>query len=92
MRTVIALGALALAVFGLAIISAFFPTLLAVTGLTGVGLLLIGLLTVALIIGAVAAPQTRGKTLREIEIERYGTPISEVVPADAGAATGRTVA
>ena len=74
------------------LLSYFFPTLLAVTGLTGVGLLLIGLLTVALIIGAVAAPQTRGKTLREIEIERYGTPISEVVPADAGAATGRTVA
>jgi inositol transporter-like SP family MFS transporter len=54
------------------LLSYFFPTLLAVTGLTGVGLLLIGLLTVALVIGAVWAPETRGKTLQQIEIERYG--------------------
>jgi MFS transporter, SP family, inositol transporter len=54
------------------LLSYFFPTLLAVTGLTAVGLLLIGLLTVALIIGAVWAPETRGKTLQQIEIERYG--------------------
>lgn len=57
------------------LLSYFFPTLLAVTGLTTVGLLLIGLLTVALIIGAVWAPQTRGKTLQQIEIERYGQPV-----------------
>ena len=55
------------------LLSYFFPTLLAVTGLTGVGLLLIGLLTVALVIGAVWAPETRGKTLKEIERERYET-------------------
>jgi inositol transporter-like SP family MFS transporter len=55
------------------VLSYFFPTLLAVTGLTGVGLLLIGLLAVALVIGAVWAPETRGKTLQQIEIERYGT-------------------
>jgi inositol transporter-like SP family MFS transporter len=54
------------------LLSYFFPTLLAVTGLTGVGLLLIGLLTVALVIGAVWAPETRGKTLQQIEVERYG--------------------
>ena len=59
------------------LLSYFFPTLLAVTGLTGVGLLLIGLLTVALIIGAVWAPETRGKTLQEIEVERYGDRVSE---------------
>jgi inositol transporter-like SP family MFS transporter len=59
------------------LLSYFFPTLLAVTGLTGVGLLLIGLLTVALIIGAVWAPETRGKTLQEIEVERYGDRLSE---------------
>jgi MFS transporter, SP family, inositol transporter len=57
------------------LLSYFFPTLLAITGLTGVGLLLIGLLTVALVIGAVWAPKTQGKTLRQIEIERYGQPI-----------------
>jgi inositol transporter-like SP family MFS transporter len=54
------------------LLSYFFPTLLVAIGLTGVGLLLIGLLTVALIIGAVWAPETRGKTLQQIEIERYG--------------------
>jgi inositol transporter-like SP family MFS transporter len=53
------------------LLSYFFPTLLTVTGLTGVGLLLIGLLTVALVIGAVWAPETRGKTLQQIEVERY---------------------
>ena len=58
------------------LLSYFFPTLLAVTGLTGVGLLLIGLLTVALIIGAVWAPSTRGRTLQQIERERYGRPES----------------
>src|SRR4029078_10957754 len=57
------------------LLSYFFPTLLAVTGLTGVGILLIGLLTVALVIGAVWAPETRGKSLRQIELERYGQPI-----------------
>jgi inositol transporter-like SP family MFS transporter len=61
------------------LLSYFFPTLLAVTGLTGVGLLLIGLLTVALIIGAVWAPETRGKTLRQIEVDRYGTTESPAV-------------
>jgi inositol transporter-like SP family MFS transporter len=59
------------------LLSYFFPTLLAVTGLTGVGLLLIGLLTVALVIGAVWAPKTRGKTLQQIEVERYGNVASE---------------
>jgi MFS transporter, SP family, inositol transporter len=64
------------------LLSYFFPTLLAVTGLTGVGLLLIGLLTVALVIGAVWAPETRGKTLQQIEIERYGTLASEATGDD----------
>ncbi|RJO72539.1 MFS transporter [Nocardia panacis] len=57
------------------LLSYFFPTMLAATGLTTVGLLLVGLLTVALVIGAVFAPETRGKTLQEIEIERYGNPV-----------------
>lgn len=56
------------------LLSYFFPTMLAATGLTVVGLLLIGLLTVALAIGAIFAPRTQGKTLREIEEERYGSP------------------
>jgi MFS transporter, SP family, inositol transporter len=58
------------------LLSYFFPTMLAATGLTTVGILLVGLLTVALIIGAVWAPRTQGKTLQEIEAERYGAPVS----------------
>lgn len=58
------------------LLSYFFPTMLAVIGLTAVGVLLVGLLTVALIIGAVWAPQTQGKTLQQIETERYGAPVS----------------
>jgi inositol transporter-like SP family MFS transporter len=56
------------------LLSYFFPTLLAATGLTTVGILLVSLLTVALLIGAIWAPQTRGKTLQQIELERYGAP------------------
>lgn len=58
------------------LLSYFFPTMLAVIGLTWVGVLLVGLLTVALIIGAIWAPKTQGKTLQQIETERYGSPIS----------------
>lgn len=65
------------------LLSYFFPTMLAVTGLTGVGLLLVALLTIALIIGAVWAPQTRGKTLKQIEAERYGAPVSPTVTGKA---------
>lgn len=57
------------------LLSYFFPTMLAATGLTTVGVLLVGLLTVALIIGAVWAPKTQGKTLQQIEAERYGAPV-----------------
>ncbi|MGW0248567.1 MFS transporter [Nocardia goodfellowii] len=67
------------------LLSYFFPTMLAATGLTTVGLLLVGLLTVALIIGAVFAPRTQGKTLQEIEIERYGSPVppdGDTFPSD----------
>jgi inositol transporter-like SP family MFS transporter len=59
------------------LLSYFFPTLLAATGLTVVGILLVALLTVAMVIGAVWAPNTRGKTLKEIETERYGSPITD---------------
>ncbi|MFE0751060.1 MFS transporter [Gordonia sp. NPDC058843] len=58
------------------LLSYFFPTMLAATGLTTVGILLVALLTVALIIGAIAAPNTQGKTLQQIEVERYGAPMS----------------
>ncbi|TFV59391.1 MFS transporter [Mycobacterium sp. PS03-16] len=63
------------------LLSYFFPTMLAVIGLTWVGALLVGLLTVALIIGAVWAPKTQGKTLQQIETERYGSPVSPAASA-----------
>jgi len=72
------------------LLSYFFPTLLAITGLTGVGLLLIGLLLVALIIGAVWAPQTRGKSLRQIELERYGPRASTATDNDGVQSTTAT--
>lgn len=67
------------------LLSYFFPTLLAATGLTAVGILLVALLTVALLIGAVWAPTTRGKTLQQIEVERYGTPVSSSHPIERSA-------
>jgi inositol transporter-like SP family MFS transporter len=68
------------------LLSYFFPTLLAATGLTTVGILLVALLTVALVIGAVWAPATRGKTLQEIEVERYGACVSPSAPVERTAA------
>jgi len=67
------------------LLSYFFPTLLAATGLTTVGILLVALLTVAMLIGGIWAPQTRGKTLQQIEIERYGERVS-TAPMVAGKA------
>ncbi len=52
-------------------LSYVFPVLLAEKGVPFVGTLLIGFLLVALVVGVVGAPDTQGKTLREIEQERY---------------------
>lgn len=38
-----------------------------------VGLLMIALLTLALVVGAVWAPRTQGRSLQEIEDERYSS-------------------
>jgi inositol transporter-like SP family MFS transporter len=65
------------------VLSYFFPTLLATRGVPAVGLLMIALLAVALLVGAIWAPNTQGKTLRQIEIERYGSPV-DASPAAAG--------
>ncbi|PRY66922.1 inositol transporter-like SP family MFS transporter [Glaciihabitans tibetensis] len=53
------------------LLSVWFPILLTSIGLSWLGLLLIGLLAVALVVGGVWAPRTQGKTLQEIEKERY---------------------
>lgn len=54
------------------LLSLVFPVLLTSMGLAKLGLLIIGLLIAALLIGTIWAPETRGKTLEEIELARYG--------------------
>ncbi len=54
------------------LLSLVFPVLLTSMGLEKLGMLIIGLLVAALLIGTIWAPETRGKTLEEIELERYG--------------------
>ncbi|WP_324013879.1 MFS transporter [Microbacterium sp. JZ37] len=61
------------------ILSYGFPVWLTTMGLHGLGALLIAILAVALLVGAIWAPETRGKTLEEIEEERYGAPAKSLV-------------
>ena len=58
------------------LLSYFFPTLLATRGVPFVGLIMIGLLALALVVGAIWTPDTRGKSLEQIETERYGEVLS----------------
>ncbi len=62
------------------LLSFVFPVLLTAKGIGPVGTLLIGFLTLAMIIGAIWTPETRGKTLQQIEAERYGTGAKGAVP------------
>ncbi|WP_422117685.1 MFS transporter [Brachybacterium sp. UNK5269] len=57
------------------LLSYFFPTLLATQGVPFVGMIMIGLLVAAMLIGVIGAPDTRGKTLEQIERERYGATV-----------------
>jgi len=54
------------------LLSTVFPVLLTSMGLQKLGLLIVGLLVLALLIGTIWAPKTQGKSLEEIEAERYG--------------------
>ncbi|MER6988900.1 MFS transporter [Saccharopolyspora hirsuta] len=65
------------------LLSVWFPVLLTQIGLRGLGLLILGLLVAALAIGTIWAPRTRGKSLQQIEQERYGNPKSSESPATA---------
>ncbi|PRB70215.1 MFS transporter [Arthrobacter sp. MYb213] len=58
------------------LLSLAFPVLLSSIGLEKLGMLIIGLLVAALLIGTIWAPETRGKSLEEIEAQRYGTKIN----------------
>ncbi|MBE9375281.1 MFS transporter [Saccharopolyspora sp. HNM0983] len=55
------------------LLSIWFPVLLTQIGLRGLGVLILGLLGAALLIGTIWTPHTRGKSLQQIEQERYGT-------------------
>ncbi len=60
------------------LLSYWFPTLLTQRGVPFVGSLMIALLVVAAVVGTVWTPRTRGKTLQQIEAERYGEVIDVV--------------
>ena len=42
------------------------------------GLILIGFLIIATLVGTVFAPKTRGKSLEDIEMERYGEHVTSM--------------
>jgi MFS family permease len=71
-------------------LSLFFPTLLVSLGLGKLGILLLGLLTASFLAGVLFAPETRNKSLAQIEAERYGEPISPQLRDDATAAERET--
>jgi MFS transporter, SP family, inositol transporter len=56
-------------------LSYVFPALLTHQGVPFVGTIMIASLAVALVVGAVWAPDTQGKSLREIERDRYAEPV-----------------
>ncbi|GAA3547846.1 MFS transporter [Amycolatopsis ultiminotia] len=73
------------------LLSYYFPTMLANQGVPAVGMVMLGLLVLALAIGALWAPRTQGRTLQDIETERYGElpPPAAKTPDAATPASGR---
>ncbi|GHD00165.1 MFS transporter [Zhihengliuella salsuginis] len=65
------------------VLSYWFPTMLAEHGVAFVGVIMIGLLVAAMIIGWIGAPNTSGRSLQEIEAERYGAAPGESLDGDA---------
>ena len=53
------------------LISLVVPLMITTLGFKTSGLIMIGFLLIAAIIGFIMAPETRGKSLKEIEKERY---------------------
>ncbi|WP_050184418.1 MFS transporter [Domibacillus robiginosus] len=62
------------------VISLAVPTMITVLGFKTAGLVMIGFLIVAAVIGIMMAPETRGKTLEQIQQERYG--VSKLVRSE----------
>jgi MFS transporter, SP family, inositol transporter len=61
---------------GIALWSVVMPMMITKLGFSIAGMVMISFLVIAAIIGIVWAPNTQGKTLKEIEYERYGGPQS----------------
>lgn len=59
------------------VISLGIPLMISQLGFAISGTIMIGFLVIAAIIGFVMAPETRGKSLKQIELERYGDIDSE---------------
>jgi inositol transporter-like SP family MFS transporter len=57
---------------GIAIWSFILPTLMLTLGFKVAGIVMIAFLAIHMVIGIALAPNTQGKTLKEIEKERYG--------------------
>jgi MFS transporter, SP family, inositol transporter len=67
------------------LLSYLFPTLLADRGVPFVGAIMIVCLVGSLLVGVIWAPDTAGRSLKEIEVERYGADLDEVAePVPAG--------
>ncbi|MFS0865822.1 MFS transporter [Microbacterium sp. 179-B 1A2 NHS] len=69
------------------VLSLVFPVLLTHLGLAGLGSIIVALLVAALLIGTIWAPDTEGKSLEDIERERYGehVPLANETSASARA-------
>ncbi|API92945.1 MFS transporter [Virgibacillus pantothenticus] len=57
---------------GIALWSFILPTIMATLGFKVAGIVMIVFLIIHMVIGIILAPNTRGKSLRQIEEERYG--------------------
>ncbi len=57
---------------GIAVWSFILPLLMDTLGFTVAGIVMIAFLAIHMVIGIILAPETRGKTLQQIERERYG--------------------
>ncbi|MFP7493691.1 MFS transporter [Terribacillus saccharophilus] len=63
----------ALARVAVGLISLVVPLMITTLGFQAAGMIMIGFLLIAAIVGLIMAPETRGKSLEEIQEERYGS-------------------
>lgn len=63
----------ALARIAVGLISLVVPLMISSLGFQAAGLIMIGFLVIAAVAGLIMAPETRGKSLEEIQEERYGS-------------------